>query len=143
MLLEMRNWKQPMSDSDIQTLVKMASDAVALLGHAHIDLSHRCMESIKPHLNKDYAGLCASHVPITALLFGDGLQTQLNNIRASNRVSTTAVGNRHKQTKGHPSRNYQRSDWGTKPFLAKGCQWNSRPLQKPSYRHQDQGKKQQ
>ena len=87
-----------MSDSDIQKLVKMASDAVALLGHAHIDLSHRRRESIKPHLNKDYAGLCASHVPITALLFGDDLQTQLNNIRASNRVSNTAVGNRHKQT---------------------------------------------
>ena len=143
MLLEMRNSKQPMSDSDIQKLVKMASDAVALLGHGHIDLSHRRRESIKPHLNKDYAGLCASHVPITALLFGDDLQTQLNNIRASNRVSNTAVGNRHKQTKGHPSRNYQRSDRGTKPFLAKGRQWNSRPPQKPSYRHQDQGKKQQ
>ena len=143
MLLEMKNSKQPKSDPDIQKLVKMASDAVALLGHAHIDLSHRRRESIKPHLNKDYAGLCASHVPITALLFGDDLQTQLNNIRASNRVSTTAVGNRHKQTKGHPSRNYQRSDRGTKPFLAKGRQWNSRPPQKPSYRHQDQGKKQQ
>ena len=39
MLLEMRNSKQPMSDSDIQKLVKMASDAVALLGHTHIDLS--------------------------------------------------------------------------------------------------------
>lgn len=143
MLLEMRNSKQPMSDSDIQKLVKMASDAVALLGHAHIDLSHRRRDSIKPHLNKDYAGLCASHVPITALLFGNDLQTQLNNIRASNRVSNTAVGNRHKQTKGHPSRNYHRSDRGTKPFLAKGRQWNSRPPQKPSYRHQDQGKKQQ
>ena len=143
MLLEMRNSKQPMSDSDIQKLVKMASDAVALLGHAHIDLSHRRRDSIKPHLNKDYAGLCASHVPITALLFGDGLQTQLNNIRASYRVSITPVGNRHKQTKGHPSRNYQRSDRGTKPFLAKGRQWNSRPPQKPSYQHQGQGKKQQ
>jgi len=48
MLLEMRNSKQPMSDSDIQKLVKMASDAVALLGHAHIDLSHRRRDSIKP-----------------------------------------------------------------------------------------------
>jgi len=69
MLLEMRNSKQPMSDSDIQKLVKMTSDEVALLGHAHIDLSHRRSESIKPHLNKDYAGLCDSHVPIIALLF--------------------------------------------------------------------------
>ena len=85
MLLEMKNSKQPKSDSDIQKLIKMNTDAVALLGHAHVDLSHRRRESMKPHLNKDYAGLCASHVPVTALLSGNGLQTQLNNIRASNR----------------------------------------------------------
>ena len=95
--------KQPKSDSDIQKLIKMNTDAVALLGHTHVDLSHRYREAIKPHLNKVYAGLCASHVPITALRFGNDLQTKLNNIRASNRVSTTAVGNRHKNTKGHLS----------------------------------------
>lgn len=143
MLLEMKNSKQPKSDSDIQKLVKVNTDAVALLGHAHIDLSHRRRESLKPHLNKDYAGLCASHVPVTAQLFGNDLQTQLNNIRASNRVSSTAVGNRHKNSKGHPSRNYQKFDQRSKPFLAKGCQWNSKPLQKPFFRQQDQGKKQQ
>ena len=143
MLLEMKNSKQPKSDSDIQKLIKMNTDAVALLGHAHVDLSHRRREAIKPHLNKDYAGLCASHVPVTALLFGNDLQTQLNNIRASNRVSTTAVGNRHKNTKGHPSRNYQNSDRRNKPFLAKGRQWNSKQPPKPFFRSQDQGKKQQ
>ena len=143
MLLEMKNSKQPKSDSDIQKLVKLNTDAVALLGHAHVDLSHRRRELIKPHLNKDYAGLCASHVPVTALLFGNDLQTQLNNIRASNRVSTTAVGSRHKNAKGHPLRNYQKSDRRSKPFLSKGRQWNSKPPQKPFFRSQDQGKKQQ
>ena len=143
MLLEMKNSKQPKSDSDIQKLIKLNTDAVALLGHAHVDLSHRRRESIKPHLNKDYAGLCASHVPVTALLFGNDLQTQLNNIRASNRVSTTAVGSRHKNVKGHPSRNYQKPDRRNKPFLLKGRQWNSKPPQKPFFRSQDQGKKQQ
>ena len=139
----MKNSKQPKSDSDIQKLIKMNTDAVALLGHAHVDLSHRRREAIKPHLNKDYAGLCASHVPVTALLFGNDLQTQLNNIRASNRVSTTSVGNRHKNKKGHPSRNYQKSDRRNKPFLAKGRQWNSKQPPKPFFRSQDQGKKQQ
>ena len=143
MLLEMKNSKQPKSDSDIQQLIKMNTDAVALLGHAHVDLSHRRREAIKPHLNKDYAGLCGSHVPVTALLFGNDLQTQLNNIRASNRVSTTAVWNRHKNTKGHPSRHYQKSDRRNKPFLAKGRQWNSKQPPKPFFRSQDQGKKQQ
>ncbi|CAH3035585.1 unnamed protein product, partial [Pocillopora meandrina] len=43
-------------------------------------------------------------IATAAQLFGNDLQTQLNNIRASNRVSSTAVGNRHKNSKGHPSR---------------------------------------
>ena len=117
MLLEMKNSKQPKSDSDIQKLIKLNTDAIALLGHAHVDLSHRRRESIEPHLNKGYAGLCASHVPVTALLFGNDLQTQPNNIRASNRVSTTAVGSRHKNVKRHPSRNYQNSNRRNKPFF--------------------------
>ena len=53
MLLEMKNSKQPKSDSDIQQLLKLNTDAVALLGHAHVDLSHRRRESIKPHLNEE------------------------------------------------------------------------------------------
>ena len=38
MLLEMKNSKQPKSDSDIQKLVKVNTDAVALLeiGRAHV-----------------------------------------------------------------------------------------------------------
>ena len=115
MLLEMKNSKQRKSDSDIQQLLKLNTNAVALLGHAHVDLSHRRKESIKPHLNKDYAGLCASHVPVTALLFGNDLQTQLNNIRASNRVSTTAVGSRPKNVKGHPLRSYQKFELEATP----------------------------
>ena len=63
MLLEMKNSKQPKLDSDIQKLIKLNTDVVTLLGHAHVDLSQHCRESIKPLLNKDYAGLCALHVP--------------------------------------------------------------------------------
>jgi len=40
LLLEVKNSKQPKSDSDIQKLMKWNTDAVALLGHAHVDLSH-------------------------------------------------------------------------------------------------------
>ena len=143
MLLEMKNLKQPKSDSDIPKLLKLNTDAVALLGHVHVDLSHHRGESIKLHVNKDYTGLCASLVPVTALLFGNDLQTQLNNIQASNRVSTKGVGSRNKNVKGHPLRNYQKSDRRSKPFLSKGGQWNFKPPHKPFFRLQDQGKKQQ
>ena len=101
MLLEMKNSTQPKSDSDIQKLTKLNIDVVALLGHEHVDLSHRRKELIKPHTRKDFAGLYASHVPVTALLFGNNLKTQLDNIRASNRVSTTAPGSRLKNNQGH------------------------------------------
>ena len=51
-------------------------------------------DAIKPHLNKDYSSLSASHVPITTYLFGDNLQTQLNDIRASNKISKATVPQR-------------------------------------------------
>ena len=71
----------------------MNTDEVALLGHAHTEMPHRQRESIKPHLNKEWAGLCASHVSVTTFLFGDDLPARLNSIRASYRISG-AVENR-------------------------------------------------
>ena len=56
LLLEMKNSKQLKSDSDIQKLIKFNTDAVALLAHVHVHLPYRRRESIKPQLNKDYAG---------------------------------------------------------------------------------------
>lgn len=112
LLLKMKKSKVASSDSDIQSLAKVNADTIALLGHAHIELSHRRRQVINPHLHEDYVGLCASHVPVTTFLFGNGLQTKLNNIRASNRISTTAFGSRSTSTgaKGRPSRKYQKSD---------------------------------
>ena len=83
-LLKMRN---DTSVQDIDQLVTMNTDALALLSHTMCELSIRRREAIRPHLHKDYASLCASHVPVTTELFGDDLQSRLNNIRASNKIS--------------------------------------------------------
>ena len=80
LIMNVKHTQQSNFDPDLKTLIKMNTDAVALLGHAHIEMSHRRRESIKPHLNKEYAGLCASHVPVTTFLFGDDLQARLNSI---------------------------------------------------------------
>lgn len=65
-LLMMKQSKWPMSDSDIQQLMKLNTDLVGLLEHALIDLStHHHSDLIKPHLNKDCVGLSGSHVPGT------------------------------------------------------------------------------
>ncbi len=75
-LLQMRNPTLP----QVYELITMNTDALALLGHTMCVLSMRRCDAIKPHLSKDHSSLCACHVPITTYLFGDNLQTQLNDI---------------------------------------------------------------
>ena len=74
---------------DIEQLIRMHTDALGLLGHISFEISQRRRDAIRPNLNKEYARLCASHVPITKMLFGRELQIQLNHIRASNKISNT------------------------------------------------------
>ena len=74
---------------DIEQLIRMHTDALGLSGHISFEISQRRRDAIRPNLNKEYATLCASHVPITKMLFEDELQTQLNHIRASNKISNT------------------------------------------------------
>ncbi|CAB4034771.1 Enzymatic poly [Paramuricea clavata] len=76
-------------------------DAIAIMGHISYDLAQRRRDVIRPTLNKKYATLCASHVPITTLLFGDELQAQLNHIRASNKIKNTASGSQYYPPRRH------------------------------------------
>ncbi|CAB4038940.1 Hypothetical predicted protein [Paramuricea clavata] len=86
------------SKPEYRELITLNTDALALLGHALCEMSQRRRETLKPHLNKEYTTLCASHVPVTSLLFGDDLQGQLINIRATNKVSNT-ISDARKQYK--------------------------------------------
>ena len=58
----------------VDQLVTINTDALALLGHTMYELSLRRRHA-KPHSHKDYASLCASHVPVTTSLFGEDLQS--------------------------------------------------------------------
>lgn len=106
-----------MSNEDMNGLLGLQIDALALLGHANYDLSLRRREVIKPTLNREYGTLCSSQNPVTSLLFGDDLQAQLNAIRASNRLGHTAT----KSSQGASNQNMkrQRND-RDKPFLSRG-----------------------
>ena len=73
----------------IDDLVRMNTDAVALISHTSHEIAQRRRETIKPHLHRDYIELCAQEVPVTSLLFGDDLQTELTRIRATNRIGNT------------------------------------------------------
>ena len=87
------------SKPEYRELITLKTDALALLGHASCEMSQRRRETLKPHLNKEYTTLCASHVPVTSLLFGDDLQGQLTNIRATNKATQSVM--RENNTKIH------------------------------------------
>ena len=50
---------------DVEGMIRMNNDALARFGHIRFEISQRRRDVIRPTLNKDYATLCASHVPIT------------------------------------------------------------------------------
>ena len=72
-------------------LVTYNVDALALLGQVNIELSYHRRDAIKSNLNDEYSSLCGSQVPITGLLFGDELHSQLNNIKATNKIRYTTT----------------------------------------------------
>ena len=97
-------------------LVTYNADAVVLLGHLNIELSYRRRDAIKPNLNDEYSSLCGSQVPITGFLFGDELHSQLNNIKANNKIghTTTAKQSYQNHSDGWKDKS---SDSSGKPLL--------------------------
>ena len=114
-LMEFRGQGAHGGKLDTGALLTAQIDAIALLGHTNYELSLRRREAIKPNLNKEYGSLCSSQTPVSTLLFGDELQSQLTAIRASNRISHTAVHNSSKSSTKPPYRPKQ-----SQPFLGKG-----------------------
>ena len=129
-LLQMRTTTLP----EVDQLITMNTYALALLGHTMCELSMRRRDAIKPHLHKDYSSLCASHVPITTYLFSDNLQTQLNDIRASNKISKATVPQRSDKPRPYGRSGtwgYSNSSSDGKPrrghFLSNSRQWKHHP----------------
>ena len=114
-LMEFRGQGAHGGKLDTGALLTAQIDAIALLGHTNYELSLRRREAIKPNLNKEYGSLCSSQTPVSTLLLGDELQSQLTAIRASNRISHTAVHNSSKSSTKPPYRPKQ-----NQPFLGKG-----------------------
>ncbi|CAB4031952.1 Hypothetical predicted protein [Paramuricea clavata] len=105
------------SELDIDTLVRMNADVIALLGHISFELSQRRRDAIRPHLHREFRTLCASHVPITSFLFGDELQTQINHIRTSNKIGNTATSSNTPWQQQSKHSNPRHKPW--RPFLAR------------------------
>ena len=109
-LMEFRGQGNQGGKLDTGALLTAQMYAIALLGHTNYELSLRRWEAIKPNLiNKEYSSLCSSQTPVTTLLFGDELQSQLTAIRASNCISHTAVHNSSISSTKPPYRLFPRS----------------------------------
>ena len=109
-------------NNTMNEVLTLQVDALALLGHTNYDLSLRRLEMMKPSLNKEYASLCSSQTSVTSMLFGDELQSQLNAIRASNRISQTATQSTTGHFGSHNKSTFQRHPRNDreKSFLSKG-----------------------
>ena len=81
--------KVPNDALDISQMVKMTTDAIALIGAANFELNMRRREQIKPELSKDYKNLCSSSVPGNDSLFGNdsALSKQLKDLSGATKVS--------------------------------------------------------
>ena len=106
----------------IDDIVRMCTDTVALISHVSHEIVQRRREIIKRHLHRDYIELCSQEVPVTSLLFGDDLQTELTRIRATNKIgNTTNPSHTPSQRRSHKPNT---SSYGNKqrPFLWPGTQ---------------------
>ena len=61
--------------SNLEELLTSTTDGIALLGHSNQSFSQYLRDLIRPCLNKEYSALCLPHIPITAKLVGDELQS--------------------------------------------------------------------
>ena len=136
-------------DIDLDEMVGFHTDALALLGHTQNELSMKRREAIRPSLKKEYAGLCSQNAPVTKLLFGDDLQQQLNNIKASNKITHTSANADKSQRSGFKGSNSERgrnrfsNQYFKRPFHSQ-AHWRNRDKSKnskfPLYKKKEGGK---
>jgi hypothetical protein len=79
--------KTPM---DTRTAVTALTDALAMLGHAHLQLSHKRREQLVYTLKPHYKGLNSPDVPITTNLFGDDIVKTLGDVKKAKQLQQEA-----------------------------------------------------
>ena len=87
-----RQSKDTTAVPDKGTMIKLVLDSITLLSQANGELNCRRRAMIKPDLNEKFQQICADHVPVTTLLFGDEVAKTLQDIASTNRVSQQVAG---------------------------------------------------
>jgi len=133
---------------DIESLIKTATDSVALLGAANFGINMQRRESIKPELNADYKHLCSPTVPFTEFLFGDDidLSKQLKDLAEATKVSKKISRNEPKKD-SYKGQSYNKSFKNTKGKrfgykYSPNQHLNSRRPSYSSHKNKEEGRKQ-
>ena len=133
--------RQQNGATNLDEFVVAVTDALALLGHANVDLSLRRREFLRPCLNQEYS----TQHSVTTLLFGDDLPSQLANIKTTNRIAQSVDGShsrRHIKAPYDKRSARQQSHYGGKNFLytSRRSNYNNR---QQTYKRKDRGSRQQ
>ena len=130
----------------LDELVSLHTDALALLGTAQVELSLQRRDAILNRtLKKEYGGLRSqNNVPITSFLFGDDLQQQLKNIKASNTLTQSVSTSHMSKRRGYNYNNTYRREQDSPYWKHRGRQTQyvkSKNLRFPSYKKKEGGQK--
>jgi|GEM_PF-6923895 len=85
------------------------NDAIALLGNAHLQLSHRRRELLRPGINPKYQSLCNSSQPVSTMLFGDKVQDTLKDMNEMAKLSRSISSRDRYHPYEHSDRNRDNS----------------------------------
>ena len=98
---------------DIPSLIRTATDSVALLGAANFGLNMQRRDNIKPELNADYKHLCSPTVPFTDFLFGDDpdLSKQRKDLAEVTKVSKKMSKNSESKQDSYRGQNYSHKSY--------------------------------
>jgi len=77
------------NQSEINEMKQLSNDTLKLMNIAFCDISYRRRYLIQPHLQKEFADLCADTTKITKLLFGDDLSKTITETEATNKIAKT------------------------------------------------------
>ncbi|KAK3095831.1 hypothetical protein FSP39_019712 [Pinctada imbricata] len=87
-------------DEEVDQLIDLCNDSLALFGHANHQLNMTRRDLIKPEMRYGYGHLCASSVPYTKWLFGDDVSKKAKEIEDCSKIAYKIQHN----TRGYSSR---------------------------------------
>ena len=78
------------SSLDVKDIVTTMTDTIALLRHAHVQLSYRHRDAMIPALKGSYGSLSSTDVPITDMLFGGDVIKTMGEVKKAKSVQYDA-----------------------------------------------------